>query len=230
MMGCGGPRCPRNAIRSPRLNDARTMNTRLQLLIASANQGKVAEYRELLEGLECDLLSVQDAGISGDVEETGQTYEENARLKAVTCAARSGLVTLADDSGLEVDALGGEPGVRSARYAGPGATDAQRVAYLLEKLKDVPQERRGARFVCVIAIAVPDGGVTFCRGECPGAIVIEPRGGRGFGYDPAFFLPELGVTMAELTPEMKNRLSHRGRAAAKARVVLEQFIDGGRSR
>jgi XTP/dITP diphosphohydrolase len=207
-----------------------SMNTRLQLLIASANKGKVAEYRELLEGLECDLLSVEDAGISGEVEETGGTYEENARLKAVTCAARSGLITLADDSGLEVDALGGEPGVRSARYAGANATDAQRVAYLLEKLRNVPVERRSARFVCVIAIATPGGEVTFCRGECPGAIVTQPRGDRGFGYDPAFLLPERGVTMAELPPEMKNRLSHRGRAAAKARMVLEQFIDGGTTR
>ena len=206
------------------------MKTRLQLLIASANKGKVAEYRELLDGLDCDLLSVDDAGISGDVEETGTTYEENARLKAVTCAERSGLITLADDSGLEVDALGGEPGVRSARYAGEHATDAQRVEYLLQKLKDVPPERRGARFVCVIAMAVPGGEVTFCRGECPGAIVMQPRGDKGFGYDPAFLLPELGVTVAELEPEVKNRLSHRGRAAVKARVVLEHFIDGDMSR
>jgi len=207
-----------------------TMNNRLQLLIASANKGKVAEYRELLDGLECDLLSVQDAGISGEVEETGSTYEENARLKAVTCAGRSGLITLADDSGLEVDALGGEPGIRSARYAGANATDAQRVAYLLAKLKDVPVGQRAARFVCVIAIATPGGEVTFCRGECPGAIVTQPRGDRGFGYDPAFLLPEMGVTVAELPSETKNRLSHRGRAAAIARQVLQQFIDGGTTR
>ncbi len=206
------------------------MKSRLRLLIASANRGKVAEYRELLDGLQCDLLSLQDAGISGEVEETGNTYEENARLKAVTCASRSGLVTLADDSGLEVDALDGEPGVFSARYAGSNATDAQRVAYLLEKLKGVPAEQRGARFVCVIAVAVPGGDVTFCRGECPGVIVTQPRGTRGFGYDPAFFLPELGVTVAELPPDVKNRLSHRGRAAVKARRVLQQFIDGGKSR
>ncbi len=206
------------------------LGTRLRLLVASANRGKVSEYRSLLDGLDIEFLSVQDAGISRDVDETGSTYEENARLKAVTCAAQSGLLTLADDSGLEVDALGGEPGVRSARYAGERATDAERVAYLLQKLEGVPSEHRGARFVCVIAIATPDGEVTFCRGECPGSIVTEPRGDRGFGYDPAFLLPELGVTMAELAPEVKNRLSHRGRAAVVAREVLKGFIDGGRSR
>ncbi len=202
--------------------------TKLQVLVASANRGKVSEYNALLEGLEIELLSVRDAGISGEVEETGSTYEENARLKAETCVERSGLLTLADDSGLEVDVLYGEPGVRSARYAGEGATDAERVAYLLRKLEGIPAEKRTARFVCVIAIATPTGEVTFCRGECHGQIVIEPRGELGFGYDPAFFVPELDATMAELPPEIKNRISHRGRAAALARDVLQGFIDEGR--
>ncbi len=201
------------------------MAPRLKLLIASANRGKVSEYRTLLDGLDLELLSVQDAGITGEVEETGSTYEENARLKAVTCAMQSGLLTLADDSGLEVDALYGEPGVRSARYAGENATDQERVAYLLKRLEGVPEERRGARFVCVIAIATREGNVTFCHGECSGSIVFEPRGDRGFGYDPAFLLPGLGITMAELPPEEKNRLSHRGRAAAAAREVLREFVD-----
>jgi len=206
------------------------MGDGLRVLIASANQGKVAEYQELLAGLDCELLSLGDVGIFGDIAETGDTYDQNARLKAVECAARSGLLTLADDSGLEVEALGGEPGVRSARYAGEHASDRQRVAYLLEKLSDVPAERRGARFVCVIAIATPAGEVTFCRGECPGMIVTEPRGERGFGYDPAFLLTGLGLTMAELPPDIKNQLSHRGRAVVSARQVLRQFIDDGRSR
>jgi len=206
------------------------MGTRLRLLVATANKGKVAEYRALLDGLECELLSLRDAGIVGDVPETGETYEENARIKAATCAAASGLLTLADDSGLEVDALNGEPGIRSARYAGDDATDAQRVEYLLKRLQGVPPQRRGARFVCVIAIATPEGDVTFCRGECPGSIVTEPRGDKGFGYDPVFLLADLGLTMAQLPPEVKNRLSHRGRAAAAARRVLERFIDGGRGR
>jgi len=206
------------------------MTTRLRLLIASANRGKVAEYRSLLEGLECDLVSLRDVGISGDVEETGTTYAENARIKAVTFAARSGLVTLADDSGLEVDALGGEPGIYSARYAGDGATDAERVAFLLRKLEGVPAERRGARFVCVIAVSTPEGDVTFCRGECPGMIASAPRGANGFGYDPAFLLPDRGETMAELSSGEKDRVSHRGRAAVLARGVIREFIDAGRCR
>ncbi len=206
------------------------MMTKPRLLVASANRGKVAEYGALLEGLDCVLLSLADAGISGDIEESGSTYEENARIKAATCAVGSGLVTLADDSGLEVDALGGEPGIYSARYAGDDATDAERVAYLLHKLEGVPLARRTARFVCVIAIATPDGEVTFCRGECAGLIVQEPRGGKGFGYDPAFFLPELDCTMAELSSDVKNRVSHRGRAALEARKLLRGFIDEGRCR
>ena len=190
----------------------------------------MAEYGALLEGLDLVLLSLADAGMSGDIEESGNTYEENARIKASTCAVRTGLVTLADDSGLEVDALGGEPGIYSARYAGDDATDAERIAYLLHKLEGVPRVRRTARFVCVIAIATPDGDVTFCRGECAGFIVQQPRGEKGFGYDPAFFLPELDCTMAELPSELKNRVSHRGRAAADARKLLREFIDAGRCR
>ncbi len=206
------------------------MTTRPRLLVASANRGKVAEYGALLEELGCALLSLADAGISGDIEESGSTYEENARIKASTCAARTGLVTLADDSGLEVDALDGEPGIYSARYAGDDATDAERVAYLLHKLEGVPWARRTARFVCVIAIATPDGDVTFCRGECAGFIVQEPRGEKGFGYDPAFFLPELDCTMAALPADVKNRVSHRGRAAVEACKLLRDFIDAGMCR
>jgi len=201
-----------------------------RLLVATANKGKVAEYRELLLELDCELLSLQDVGILGAIDEPGSTYEENARIKATVCAEHSGLVTLADDSGIEVDALGGEPGVYSARYAGDDATDAERVAYLLSKLEGVPESDRTARFVCVIAIAFPDGEVHYCHGQCEGRIVTEPRGERGFGYDPAFFVPELGRTMAELPPEVKNRTSHRGRAAAVARDVLRGLIDAGRLR
>jgi len=203
------------------------MMTKPRLLIATANAGKVAEYRSLLDGLGCDLVSLADAGIEADIEETGETYEENARIKAVTCAQRSGLVTLADDSGLEVDALNGEPGVYSARYAGENATDEERVAYLLSRMRGVPDAERGARFVCVIAIATPRGDITFCRGECHGRIVHEPRGALGFGYDPAFLIPELCRTVAELPPEVKNRVSHRGRAATEVRKVLRRFIDEG---
>ncbi|MBN1856505.1 MAG: XTP/dITP diphosphatase [Dehalococcoidia bacterium] len=202
--------------------------TRPRLLVATANRGKVAEYEALLEGLDCELVSLADVGVVGDVEETGTTYEENARIKAWAGAARSGLVTLADDSGLEVDALYGAPGIYSARYAGDDASDADRVAYLLENMKGVPWPQRTARFVCVIALALPDGEVTLCRGECAGFIVEEPRGTEGFGYDPAFFVPELNRTVSELPAEVKNRISHRGKAAVEARKVLRNFIDEGR--
>jgi XTP/dITP diphosphohydrolase len=144
-------------------------------------------------------------------------------LKATALAAESGLLSLADDSGLEVDALGGEPGPRSHRFAGEGASDEDRINYLLAQLKDIPTGKRTARFRCVIAIAIPDGKVHTCSGECPGFITTEPKGSHGFGYDPVFYLPELGKTMAELTLEEKNKISHRARAAEKAREVLRKM-------
>ncbi len=133
---------------------------------------------------------------------------------------------MADDSGLEVDALDGEPGVRSARYAGENKSDADRVALLLKKLKNVPEGRRQARFRCVIAIAFPGGRVELANGECHGVIALEPRGANGFGYDPVFFIPELNHTMAEISSDVKNRISHRARAAGKARVILEETAGG----
>jgi XTP/dITP diphosphohydrolase len=183
----------------------------------------VREYRTLLRDLPTMLLSPAEAGISTVVSEEGETFEENARLKAVALAAESGYVALADDSGLEVDALGGEPGVLSARYAGEGATDRERVNYLLRKLKGIPWERRTARFRCVIAVATPEGRVELCSGECPGVISLEPAGSQGFGYDPVFYLPELRKTMAELSLDEKNQLSHRGKAARQVPVVLKKM-------
>ena len=193
---------------------------RPKLLIATTSAGKLHEYRILLKGVPFDLVSLSDAGIKTSVAEVGETFEENVRLKAQTLAQESQLLTLADDSGLEVDALGGEPGVMSARYAGENATDAERVSYLLAKLIGVPEEKRTARFRCVIAIARPDGRTEICSGECPGLVTLEPRGEHGFGYDPIFFFSELGKTMAELPVAIKNRVSHRGRAAKKARRLL----------
>jgi XTP/dITP diphosphohydrolase len=190
----------------------------VQLLIATNNRGKVREYRDILGDLPLELVFPADMGIDLDVEETGSTYEENARLKAQTFAEASGLVTLADDSGLEVDALGGEPGVHSRRYAQGSDTDRYRV--LLEQLQGVPPEKRTARFRCVIVIVTPAGETYTCEGVCPGVIISTPRGEGGFGYDPVFYLPEIGLTMAELAPEEKNRLSHRGRAGQAARPVL----------
>ena len=198
----------------------------IKLLVATNNKGKLEEYRSLLAGIPFEMVSPAEARICLEVKESGKTFEDNATLKARAFAAVSGLLTLADDSGLEVDALGGEPGVMSARYAGEGASDAQRVQYLLSKLKDVPPEKRTARFRCVIAIAAPEGNVRLCAGECRGTIISEPRGGHGFGYDPVFYFPELGKTMAELPMEVKNRISHRGRAAAEARKILMQMASG----
>ena len=195
-----------------------------KLLLATNNRGKVREYQSLLAGIPFKLVTPAQQGISLDVPETGSSYEENARLKAVAFTQASGLLTLADDSGLEVDALNGEPGIRSSRYAGEAAGDTDRVKYLLNKLRDVPQEKRTARFRCIIAIAFPDGKVEFCSGTCEGIITFSPRGEEGFGYDPVFYFPELKKTMAELPMDVKNRISHRARAALEARQVLEKLI------
>ena len=196
---------------------------RRKLLLATNNQAKVREYRSLLQNLPYELVTLAEQDITTIVDEVGESLEENARLKATVLAVESQLLVLADDSGLEVDALGGEPGRLSARYAGENASDKDRVNYLLLRLKDVPQERRSARFRCVIAITIPDGEVEFCSGECQGLITFEPRGEQGFGYDPIFYLPELDKTMAELPLEIKNQVSHRGQAAEKVYQVLERL-------
>jgi XTP/dITP diphosphohydrolase len=194
-----------------------------RLLLATTNRGKAAEYQSLLEGLEFELVTLDQVGISREAPENYTTFDENARSKAGFYSALSGLLTLADDSGLEVDALGGEPGVRSSRYAGDNATDADRVNFLLNKLAGVPSEKRGARFRCVIAVAEPSGKAQTVDGECIGTIALEPRGENGFGYDPVFFLPQYGKTIAEITPELKNEISHRGRAAKKALAMLQKY-------
>ena len=194
---------------------------RQKLLLATNNPGKVHEYRLLLSGVPFELVTPAAEGITTVVNETGTSFEENARLKATALAAESGLLALADDSGLEVDALGGEPGHLSARYAGENASDRDRVGFLLSRLKDVPREKRTARFRCVIALATPGGEVELCYGECRGYIILEPRGKYGFGYDPVFYLPELGKTMAELPLSLKNQISHRGQAARKAAEILK---------
>ena len=193
-----------------------------KLLLATNNKGKVREYKHMLKDLPFGLVSPSEVGINTEVDEIGNNLEENAILKATTLARESRLLTLADDSGLEVDALGGEPGGLSARYAGEGASDEDRVNYLLSRLKDVPEGKRSARFRCVIAIARADDEVELCSGECHGVITLEPRGEGGFGYDPIFYLPELGKTMAELTLEEKNGVSHRGRAAREAIKLLRR--------
>jgi len=195
----------------------------MDLLVATRNPGKLRELHQLLSGLPIRALSLADAGITADVAETGRTFEENAVLKAHSYAALSGLTTLADDSGLEVDALGGAPGVQSARWAGPHASDADRIRLLLERLRGVPPEQRGAQFHCTVAIATPSGAVYTTEGIIRGQIIDQPRGSHGFGYDPVFFIPERGRTMAELEPEEKNRISHRARALQAARPILARL-------
>lgn len=200
------------------------MRETTRLLIATRNPGKLREYEQLVAGLPLSLTYLAREDISHEVEETGESFSENAIRKAQQYARISGLLTLADDSGLEVDALGGEPGVHSARYAGPGADDADRYQLLLERMQGVPWEGRGARFRCVIAIAEPGGKTYVAEGTCEGMIALAPQGGYGFGYDPVFYLPEHDRTMAQLPPEVKNRISHRARAAQEIRSILERVL------
>jgi len=198
-----------------------------KLLIATKNMGKVREYRELLADLPFDVVSLADVGVDADVAETGETFAENALLKARAYARLSGLLTWADEGGLAVDALAGWSGVHPARHAGPDATDADRIAILLARLADVPSEERGAAFHCVVAIARPDGRAWTTEGMCPGVIIDEPAGSGGFGYDPVFFVPKLGKTFAQLTSAEKNAISHRGIAARKAAKLLARLVADG---
>jgi len=196
----------------------------MRLLIATHNRGKLIEYQAILAGLPVELVTLDDVGIRDDVAETGATLAENARLKALTYARQSGLLTLADDSGLEVDALNGEPGVYSKRYAGENKTDAERNAFLLAKLRDVPPGKRSARFACVIAIATPAGKVWETVGVCEGEIAFDSRGTNGFGYDPIFQVTERNMRMAELPSSIKNQISHRARAAERAKEILKAIV------
>jgi len=196
----------------------------MKLLVATNNPGKIREYEALLKELPLTLSYPAQEGIDIEVEEAGSTFAENARLKAVAYATASGLLTLADDSGLEVDALEGEPGTRSARFAGPVASDEDRYRLLLSRLEGVPWERRTARFRCVIAVAGLQGEVHTAEGACEGVIAFEPKGEHGFGYDPVFYMAEHGQTMAELESEVKNRISHRARAVEGARRILQELL------
>jgi len=194
-----------------------------KLLVATNNRGKLREYAELLKGLPFELTTLSEQGITEEVEETGSNLTQNAIYKATAYAKLSGLTTMADDSGLEVDTLGGEPGPLSRRYAGENASDKERNDYLLAKLRDVPWDKRTARFRCVIAIVTPEGAVATCEGTCEGIIACDSKGEGGFGYDPIFYLPELDKHMAELTLDEKNKISHRAKAVQKARRILERL-------
>ncbi|MDX1662187.1 MAG: RdgB/HAM1 family non-canonical purine NTP pyrophosphatase [Candidatus Promineifilaceae bacterium] len=196
----------------------------VKLLVATHNQGKVDELTELLAELDVEWLSLHDVGITESVAETGTTLRENAILKARTYARATGMLTLADDTGLEVDALGGQPGVHTARYGGEGLTPPERYTVLLENMDDVPEESRTARFRTVVALATPAELVGTAEGVVEGQIAREPSGEHGFGYDPVFIVAERGETMAELPASVKNRISHRGRAMAAIAPLLRQQL------
>ena len=183
----------------------------MKLVLASKNRHKLAEMQTIRGELGLEVVLESEVGVDVDVEETGTTFEENALLKAKAVMEASGMAAIADDSGLEVDALHGAPGVYSARYGGKDS-DAARTALLLENMRDVPQEKSTARFVSAIACALPDGRVVTARGVCEGTVLFETRGDNGFGYDPVFFVPELGMTFAEADGARKNAVSHRGNA------------------
>jgi XTP/dITP diphosphohydrolase len=196
-----------------------------KLLVATHNQGQVQEFAEMLADLDVEWVSLDDIGVDAEVEETGRTFAENALLKAQTYAALTGFLTLADDSGLEVDALGGEPGVYTARYGGEGLTHEGRYRLLLQNLADTPTAERTARFRCVIALAKPDGVVGTAVGVCEGVIAETAAGEGGFGYDPVFFLPERNATMAQLPSAVKHQISHRGQALRAIEPLLRRVTE-----
>jgi XTP/dITP diphosphohydrolase len=195
-----------------------------RLVVATLNKGKLKEIRAILADLPVEVLSLMDYPELPPVVEDGETFEANAAKKALHVATSTGYLTLADDSGIEVDALGGAPGVQSARFAGPEATDAANNAKLLRLMEAVPEERRTARFRCVMALATPEGRVEVAEGVCEGRLSRREMGDKGFGYDPLFFVPEYGMTFGELPEGIKNAISHRGRALAAARGVLEALL------
>jgi XTP/dITP diphosphohydrolase len=199
-----------------------------RLLLGTSSRKKLGELLPILSGAPLTLVTPTDLGLNLDVEETGETFRDNAILKANAFARAAGLPALADDSGLEVDALHGAPGVRSARYAGPGASDAERIALLLRNLSHVPAGQRQARFRCTMALSTPEGLVGTVDGTCEGEIAFAPRGDNGFGYDPVFLLsPQAspqGRTMAELEDEEKHAISHRGRAGRAALELIERWL------
>ena len=197
----------------------------MKVILASQNQHKLVELSAILSQLGFEIALESEYGLHVDVDETGTTFEENSLLKAEAVMKASGMPVLADDSGLMVDALNGAPGVYSARY-GHKSSDAERIAYLLENLKDVPAERRTAKFVCVITCLWPDGRRIVARGECPGQILFAPKGTGGFGYDPVFKPDAVDCGMAELNPDEKNAISHRGKALRAFAEELKRYYNG----
>ena len=195
-----------------------------KIIFATGNEGKMKEVRMILKDLGLPVLSMKEAGVQADIVEDGATFEENAKIKAVAVQKLTGALVLADDSGLEIDYLNKEPGIYSARYMGEDTPYSVKNANLISRLAGVPDEQRTARFVCAIAAAFPDGEVLTTRGTIEGIIGYEERGENGFGYDPIFYLPEYKKSTAELSPEEKNALSHRGRALRQMEEELRKRI------
>lgn len=195
--------------------------SKIRLVFATGNQGKVNEFRQML-GEDYEILSMKDLDVDVEIVEDGKTFEENAVIKAKTVMEATGEMVLADDSGFEVDCLNKEPGIYSARYMGEDTPYSVKNAELLRRCEGVPEERRDARFVCVIACAYPDGTVDTATGVIEGKVAHEPKGENGFGYDPIFYLPERGCTTGELPPEEKNAISHRGIAVRKMVEILKR--------
>ena len=191
-----------------------------KIIFATGNDHKMREIREILSDLNYEILSMKEAGVDVEIIEDGKTFEDNAIIKAKTVMEATGCLTLADDSGLEIDYLGGEPGVNSARYMGENTSYRIKNQILLDRLYGVPGVVRTARFVCVVAAAFPDGRVETRRGTIEGRIADRPAGTNGFGYDPIFYLPERGLTTAQISPEEKNAISHRGKALRAIKEIL----------
>jgi len=195
-----------------------------KIVAATKNKGKIEEIKQILKDLPFEVISMEEEEIDSDIVEDGQTFEENAFIKARNVKKHTDGIVLADDSGLVVDMLNGAPGIYSSRFAGEPSNDEKNNAKLLDIMKDIEKEKRTARFVCVIAVIMPDGRETCVRGECEGVIGFIQRGDNGFGYDPLFYLPEYGKTMAELEPEIKNEISHRAKALEKFKAEIKKLI------
>ncbi len=196
-----------------------------KIVFATANEGKLKEIREILADFDIEVISMEEAGIELEVEENGATFEENSLIKARALKELTGLPALADDSGLVVDYLNGEPGIYSARYMGRDTSYDEKNTHIIEQLAEAEGEERSARFVCVISLVLPDGREFTKTGTMEGRIGYEIKGSNGFGYDPIFFLPEYGKTSAEISPEEKNRISHRGKALREMKKLIEQLGD-----
>ncbi|HEX3029912.1 MAG TPA: XTP/dITP diphosphatase [Clostridia bacterium] len=195
-----------------------------KLIVATRNKGKLKEIKEIMRDFPFEVISMEAVGLNDDIEENGSTFEENAMIKAREVSRLTGEMVMADDSGLEVDYLNGAPGIYSARFAGPGASDKDKNMKLLGLLEGVPFEKRRARFVCAIAVFFPDGRSFVVRGTCEGIIGYEEKGENGFGYDPLFFVPEFNMTSAEMEPDEKHKISHRGKALRLMAEELKKYL------